>query len=111
MTSAEQTILKAALTNIATGYGATANFQPYITRWKNDVDAETNGNGTTSEATTGVTIIGVPSSTIALLPATPTTGDFAKVTDANATTNGATVAGGGANILFVKYSGSVWQIV
>lgn len=46
--------------------------------------------------------------TVATLPATPTIGDRAYVTDANAPTFRATVAGGGSNFTPVIYDGAKW---
>lgn len=48
--------------------------------------------------------------TVATLPALPTQGDRAFVTDANATTFYSIVAGGGANFVPVFYDGSDWRI-
>ena len=49
--------------------------------------------------------------TVATLPVTNiAAGDSALVTDANSTTIGATVAGGGANLVRVSYDGAVWKI-
>lgn len=49
--------------------------------------------------------------TFATLPATPTTGDRAYITDANAPTYGANASGGGAVTVPVFYNGSNWIYV
>lgn len=48
--------------------------------------------------------------TVATLPGAPTTGDEARVTDANAPTFGSTVAGGGAAHVPVFYNGTNWIV-
>ena len=47
----------------------------------------------------------------AALPAAPVAGTLAYVTDSNTATWGATVAGGGANVVLVVFNGSVWTVV
>ena len=51
-----------------------------------------------------------PSSTFANLPA-GATGMFRVVTDSNTNTWGATIAGGGANVVLAWYNGSNWTVV
>lgn len=51
-----------------------------------------------------------PGVAFASLPATPTSGDRAMVTDASATTFASVVAGGGANIVPVFFDGTDWRI-
>ncbi len=48
--------------------------------------------------------------TVATLPASPATGTLAQVSDANATTFNSTVAGGGSNVMMVRYNGTNWVI-
>ena len=78
--------------------------------------------GATSGPTTGSQMalstarltMGVPvnlkSYTVATLPASPSAGDMAIVTDANAATFMTTAAGGGANVVKVTYLGGAWKI-
>lgn len=48
--------------------------------------------------------------TVAALPASPATGALAQVSDANATTFNTVVAGGGSNVMMVRYNGTSWVI-
>ena len=49
--------------------------------------------------------------TVAALPATPTVGMIARVTDATAPVVGVTVAGGGAAAALVWYNGTAWTVI
>lgn len=48
--------------------------------------------------------------TFANLPASPAAGLFAVVTDSNTNTWGATIAGGGANVVLAFYNGTNWTV-
>lgn len=48
--------------------------------------------------------------TVATLPASPVSGTLAQVSDSNTTTFNAVVAGGGANVMMVRYNGTNWVI-
>jgi len=66
--------------------------------------------------TTGVAYIGpngvIPVTGVAFadLPAAPVTGMVAVVTNSNTVTWGATIAGGGANIVLAFYNGTNWTV-
>jgi hypothetical protein len=50
---------------------------------------------------------GVP---FASLPSAPTKGEKVTVSDSNTATWGATVAGGGSNVIEARFNGSVWTV-
>lgn len=47
----------------------------------------------------------------ASLPASPVMGDLYVVTDSNTATWGATIAGGGANVVLAWFNGTNWTVV
>jgi hypothetical protein len=53
----------------------------------------------------------LPGVAFASLPASPATGYVATVTDSNTVVWGATIAGGGANVVLAFYNGTVWTVV
>jgi hypothetical protein len=71
-----------------------------------------NGGTGASNATTAKVNLGsnnMPSGAFADLP-TATTGALACVTDSNTATWGATIAGGGANVVLAFYNGTNWTV-
>lgn len=63
-------------------------------------------------ATVGAGVVNDPTpKTVATLPASPATGQFANVTDATVSTVGTTVVGGGATKVLVQWDGAAWKIV
>lgn len=74
----------------------------------------TNGGTEKARLTTARLAMNLPvqlkAYTVATLPASPSQGDLAIVTDSNTAVYNATVAGGGANVVKVCYLGGAWKV-
>jgi hypothetical protein len=111
MITSEQTLLKNAIDVISACFGSSSLVQQYLTEWKNDVDALTNSASGDTELTSGKSFKSVRVCAYANRPTSPAANDEFICTDASATTNGSTLAGGGSNRVMAKYSSPNWVIV
>jgi len=113
MTTAERDALRTALARMMTAFQSNSTMRFYIQTWMDDVLAASGDNNHASEYNTGQTAGPMLICTFAGLPAAPTVGDLAIITDSGQAPNGTTAAAGGINPKLVKCSStgpSVWQI-
>lgn len=105
-TSGSPTAISLNITNTASG--ASAKLLDLKIGGTSMFNVDTSGNATTSGKVIAGGVVRLKSYTVATLPATPTQGDTAYVTDATAPTYLGVAVGGGAVVAPVFYNGTNW---